>query len=413
MREVKFSILKALAVILVVMSHAGVPGWLNHVLFMVHVPAFFLCAGYFFNTRYLHDERTFVLHRVKGLYWPFLRWSVFFLIIHNLLFPMGLLSETYGHVHPFTWQQFGQHIWSVVFNMSGYDNCICGTFWFFRSLLLASVAYLLLFKVLSKSEKLRSERQVGWGILLLTLALLVWKETCNLQVTGVANGGSRELMGLLFMAAGFLIRQYDLVSRITWKWALPSFLFLVLASVFFPASMSYNGSLHDALALPLPAVAAFFSLAYVSGVIEQRSAFLTRWLGYIGERTLYVFAFHLLAFKLVSALEVGVCGLPWEAVGSHPVVQGADGVLGALFVLLYVVVGVAIPLLWLEGYHMVASRITISEKQIVGYAIIGAKRVCHICYMVARGFVLVVQGCIRSIVDGVKAIKEASSVKEE
>ena len=57
MRDTTFSILKALAIIMVVLSHAGVPGWLGNVLYLVHVPAFFLCAGYFFNTRYLHDER--------------------------------------------------------------------------------------------------------------------------------------------------------------------------------------------------------------------------------------------------------------------------------------------------------------------------------------------------------------------
>lgn len=411
MREAKFSILKALAIILVVVSHAGVPGWMNHALFMIHVPAFFLCAGYFFNTRYLHDERTFVMHRLKGLYWPFVRWSVFFLIVHNLLFPMGILSETYSHVHPFTWQQFSQHLWSVVFNMSGYDNCLCGTFWFFRSLLLASLAYLVLFKVLGKSDKMRTERQVGWGILILAFVLLLWKTTCNLQMTGVANGGFRELMALLLMASGFLIRQYRLVERITWKWALPCLLFLVFASVFFPSSMTYNGSLADAIGLPLPAIAAFLLLAYLSGTIEKHSAFLTRWLSYIGERTLYVFAFQFVAFKLVSALKVAVYGLPWEAVGSHPIVSEPSN--NVLFVLLYVVAGVALPLLWLAGYQLVASRVTISEKQFAGYAIVGAQRICRFVYLFGRGIVLVVQGCIRSIIDGIKAIKDASSPKEE
>ena len=41
---------------------------------------------------------------------------------------------------------------------------------------------------------------------------------------------------------------------------------------------------------------------------------------YIGDRTLYIFAFHLVAFKLVSALKVAFYGLPWQAVGGHPTV---------------------------------------------------------------------------------------------
>ena len=75
-RSTRFTLLKAIAIICVVMSHAGIRGWLFDFVFIFHVPIFFMCAGYFFHTKYLTDERTFVLHRFKGLYWPFLRWSV-------------------------------------------------------------------------------------------------------------------------------------------------------------------------------------------------------------------------------------------------------------------------------------------------------------------------------------------------
>ena len=107
MRNTQFSIVKALAIMLVVLSHAGISGWLFNFVFIFHVPVFFLCAGYFFNTRYLADEHTFVVRRLKGLYLPFLRWSVFFLVVHNLLFHCGLLSEQFGNAeggvtHPFT-----------------------------------------------------------------------------------------------------------------------------------------------------------------------------------------------------------------------------------------------------------------------------------------------------------------------
>ena len=97
MRDPKFSILKALAIMLVVLSHAGISGWLFNFVFIFHVPAFFLCAGYFFNTRYLTDERTFVMHRVKKLYVPFLKWSVVLLLLHNVFFWCGLLSEQFGN----------------------------------------------------------------------------------------------------------------------------------------------------------------------------------------------------------------------------------------------------------------------------------------------------------------------------
>ena len=416
MRETRFSILKAIAIIFVVLSHAGVPGWLNHFLFIFHVPVFFICAGYFFHTKYLTDERTYVVHRVKGLYWPFLRWSVFFLIIHNLLFHLGILSETYGNasggvLHPYNWTQFSQHLWSIVVNMSGYDSFLCGTFWFFRVLLLASLAFLVLFKLFSRSETLRNERQIGWAILITAFVLTLWKVTCGITATGISQGGFRELTGILFMASGFLLRQYHVVERLTWKWAVPSFLLLVLAAAYFPSMMDYKSDLPHFLRLPIPAIAGFLAFLYASMLIDERTKYVKKALVYIGDRTLYVFAFHLVAFKLVSALKVGFYDLPWEAVGNHPYVLTPPN--NVLFILLYTAIGVGLPLLWLAGYQLVASKVTLSERQLVGYSIIGAQKFCHFVYMVGRGIVLIVKGCIQSIIDSIKAIKDASNPKEE
>ncbi len=416
MRETKFTILKAVAIILVVLSRSGIPGWLNHFLFIFHVPAFFLCAGYFFHTKYATDDRTFVVHRIKGLYWPFVRWSVFFLIVHNLFFHLGILSETYGNasggvLHPYTWSQFGQNLWNVVTNMSGYDSFLCGTFWFFRALFIASLAFLVLFKLFGKSERLKGNVQRGWAILLFTTVMLLWKESCGLKITGVSGGGYRELMGLWFMAAGFLLRQYDVCAKLTWKVAVPSLFVFIAFGTWWPSLMEINPDMTHMLRLPLPAVASFLAVLYASTFIDRKSKYIKRALVYIGDRTLYVFAFHLLAFKIVSALKVGVYGLPWEAIGGHPYVQQPAN--NVWFVLLYLIVGVGLPLLWLEGYRHIASNVTLTEKQLVGYSVQGLQRMFHYMTIAAHTIWLVIKGCARSVADGVKAIIEASSTKEE
>ena len=415
-RSTRFTLLKAIAIICVVMSHAGIRGWLFDFVFIFHVPIFFMCAGYFFHTKYLTDERTFVLHRFKGLYWPFLRWSVFFLVIHNLLFPLGLLSEQYGNagggvLHPYTWHEWSQHLWSIVFNMSGYNEFFCGTFWFFRALLIASLLFLLLFKVFSRSEHFVSHKQVGWGILGTALVLTFWKVTTGLTMTGVMQGGYRELMGLLFMAAGFLIRQYKLIKLVTWQVAVPCALLLIVASFAFPSSMVWNGTLYDFLALPIPAIAAFIALAWACGLIDRYILWARRALLYIGDRTLYIFAFHLVAFKVVSALKIAFYGLPWEAVGGHPTVLQPQS--NVLWVLLYTIVGVALPLLWLEGYHRVASHVTITEKQAVGLLVVSGQRLCHYTVLTGRFIVMACVAACRNIWQSIKDIIEASSPEDE
>ena len=84
-RNTTISICKGIAIILMVIAHAEAPGWLCKFIFEFHMPLFFITAGYFFSLKYLNDEASFVKKRVKGLYWPFVKWSVFFLIIHNCI----------------------------------------------------------------------------------------------------------------------------------------------------------------------------------------------------------------------------------------------------------------------------------------------------------------------------------------
>ena len=263
MRETRFSIVKALAIICVVLSHAGAAGWVQNFVYLFHVPVFFICAGYFFHTRYLEDERTFIVRRIRGLYLPYLRWSIFFLIVHKLLFPLGILSETYGNAgggvtHPYSFTQFSQHLASIVFNMSGHDQFLRGAFWFFRALLLASVGFLILFKLLKKLPQVKTPLQVGWGMAILIFVLLLWKVGSGVNFTGIAQGGYRELMGMFFMACGFLIRQYDFPKQ--WWVYVGCLAVLVICSVFTPTSMEWRPDFKGFITLPLPAVCGFFVL---------------------------------------------------------------------------------------------------------------------------------------------------------
>ncbi len=427
MRDPRFTILKALAIMLVVLSHAGVAGWLNHFLFIVHVPAFFLCAGWFFHTRHLAEPAAFVAGRVRRLYVPFVKWSLFFLVVHNLLFPLGLLSETYGNAtggvtHPYTWTQTAQHAWDIVFGLRGYDPFICGTFWFFRTLLLSSVAFLVLFKLLRRSSRFADDKAAGWGMLCVSAALALWMALGGLTVPGVAQGGYRELTALTLMSAGFLLRQYGLAERLSVRIVLPCLAFFVAAGLWFPSCMDYKADALRFVELVPAAVAGFVLLLFLSSKLAQLGGAVKKGLLYIGDHTLHIFAFHFLAFKAVSALRVASLPLPWEAVGSHPVIHGQGG--DALWAAAYFAAGVALPLAWLAAWRALSDRVSITWKAAGGYALafaVVAARFAGLGLRAAvRGFLAGMRGAwrgmvsfYRSFVQGVKDVIDASSTKEE
>lgn len=96
-RNNAIAITKAIAIILMVIGHAEVPELLTNFIYTFHMPVFFITAGYFFKRKYLSDPWSFCTKRFKGLYVPFVTWSLVFLCLHNAFHHFGILNEHYGN----------------------------------------------------------------------------------------------------------------------------------------------------------------------------------------------------------------------------------------------------------------------------------------------------------------------------
>lgn len=353
MRTPSFTILKAIAIILVVIAHSAAPAYLSNFAYMVGVPAFFVLSGYFFKLDNLDNTSDFVIRRTKTLYLPFIKWGVFFLILHNLFFEVGFLSESCGNAqggvtHPYNWTQAAQHLWSMVFNMSGYDPFMAGAFWFFRALFLANIAFIFLFKATRQLGKFKTSTLQVVSVIVLAFLLALWQAFMGLHITGVAQGGYRELMGIVLLGIGFLLRRADETPDSS-IWHNPiimlaaSSVVLMILTFVYPISMAAKpGSVLSVPILTVAGTAAFIWLRGLSEFILQLPEKYTQWLQFTGENSLYIFVFHLLAFKVASMIKVGIYQLDWAMVGGHPVVQHE---LGDGFWLLYIFVGVVLPIL--------------------------------------------------------------------
>lgn len=375
-RDSSISICKGLAIILMVIGHAEAPGALSAFIYEFHMPLFFITAGYFFNLKYLNDEATFVKRRLKGLYVPFVKWALFFLVIHNLMFKWGILNEKYGNfqggvTHPFSWHQLQQNFWNIITSMGGYDEFLAGAFWFFRALLVASILFLVLYKlgVLADKKLCRlfnkswsdcqaspaTALRIGSGIVVVLFLVMIWKSSEQLRIITLVQGGDRDLMGCMFFGIGFLLR-YGL-KRIPQSWWLTLAYAAVVAAgaKWFTASMTFRISLHHVLALPVPALLGFLMTYNISTLINRRDNVLKRFLVYCGDNTLCVFVFHIVAFKVVSLIKIWYYGLDWLQIGCHMVIHEHSQ--EDLFWIFYSIVGVGLPLGVNYLYHKLRTRV--------------------------------------------------------
>ena len=325
-RETTISICKGIAIILMVIAHAEAPGWLCKFIF---------------------------------------EWAVFFLIIHNWMFDLGILNERYGNemggvTHPYSWHQIQQNLWNIVTAMGGYDQFLCGAFWFFRGLFVASILYLIIYKVMdacvSRLPKI-SKNAIPYLICLLMLLLCGWKTYEGLKIVTLVQGGYRDMMGCFFFGCGFIFRQYvdryhALISRnYIFLWTAILFGAIVfLFSKYLTANMNWRSTYTQFLSLPIPALLGFLMTYNISQWIDRHQGWLKQSLGYIGDHTLYIFIFHICAYKVVSLLKIWYYGLDIRQIGCHMVIHEYSQ--QDWFWVAYTIAGVGIPLAlyWLQEH---------------------------------------------------------------
>ena len=80
--------------------------------------------------------------KVKGNYWPYVKWSLLFLLLHNVCFHLHIYSDQYGwkeHVsHLYAFSEFLSRATSIIFKMHGHEQLL-GGYWFMNALFFGSL----------------------------------------------------------------------------------------------------------------------------------------------------------------------------------------------------------------------------------------------------------------------------------
>lgn len=347
-RNVGMAIAKGLAIIAMVMGHADPPPFIAAFVYPWHMPLFFIAAGYFFSEKNIDSPWEFIGKRFKKLYMPFLKWSIMFLVLHNLWFYLGILNEEFGNwsggvTHPYSWRDAISRLVMIVTSMSGYDEFMAGAFWFFRGLLVSSIVFLVVYRLLRLNTRMASTMCVLL-ICLGCVAFTALRLGFGVKLHYYPNGGWRETWGIFFFGMGFLFRRYE--SRIPSGWwlILCGFAVMCTAAYFNFRGMTNSGAWRDLWSLPVSGCVGFLTVYSLSRKLADgvAGAFAGGLLTYVGNNTMPVYVFHIISYKVVSLLKIWWYDLDFGHIGCHMVVHYNNT---DFFFVLYSVVGVALPLI--------------------------------------------------------------------
>lgn len=321
-----------------VIGHSGCPKFMFQFIYLFHMPFFFFVSGYFFKAdKVLRDG--YVFSKFKTLWFPFVKWSIVFLLLHNLLYKVGVLDTFLSII------TIIKRVCLIPF-MYGDDELI-GGFWFIKDLFYATLFMIGLCSLPSirkYGDKIISNISFIGSFIVFGVSLFLYCHNHSVAFRELCIMSS----SLCFFITGYFISCNDRLNHIIMMPVgggrlLILFAFLLAITWLLPVSKPYESL--DFYYAPWILFAALCGIVFVldlSSVINNtivRIPFV-----YIGEHTMSILIWHFSVFKVVSLIYVLVYGLPIPIVGIGRHLDYSIYMQGFGW-LIYSVAGVCLPIL--------------------------------------------------------------------
>lgn len=329
-----------MGIILMVIGHSGCPKLMFNVIYLFHMPLFFFCSGIFYREMLsIESVGTFLKKKAKRLYVPFVKWSVFFLLLHNLLLAIGVYNTHYGYEGGsffYSVSEMLKRLGMILFTMTGYEELL-GGFWFIRSLFISCLLIALISFILRFSFKYK---HVLICIFFLIITIFLRKLVPDIEFYREVSMGS---FGAMFFMLGYLLNPYARFWQNKYV-AVACCLSLLFFLYYFRSGVSMSCGYNKVIPFSLSAISGTMLTIYVSKMIEERFTIIKCSLYYIGNHTLEILSLHFLSFRFVSFLITLIYGIDVIHIAEHPVIKNINIPL-CYWWIIYCMVGITIPLL--------------------------------------------------------------------
>lgn len=326
---------KAVSIILMVLCHADVSLALRSFIATFHMPLFFFYAGYCLKEKYFLHPFEFVRRRINGLYLPFVKWGLFFLLLHNILFRLNIYNEFYGlgnyTSRLYTLGDFCKRGLLVITAMRGEERMI-GAYWFLHDLFFCSLIAFLIFKV---------TKSAIWGAgIILCITIIAYWENISIPYWEI---NPKVMLGATFFAIGRLFKTYYLMDRILKDRRVfcffISFAFVVIGTYANHVSM-FEVNFNNLLLYVVCATAGTVWIHIISFYLLKNRKQISKILNFIGEHTMTILTWHFSSFKIISVSIILIYHLDVRILAQHPTIieYSEKG-----WWMLYTLVGIGVP----------------------------------------------------------------------
>lgn len=330
---------KGIAIILMVLVHARFSRYGDTFINMFHMPLFFFMSGYCFKDKYLGDFRTYLKKRIKGAYWPYVKWGLVFLLLHNVFYALNIYNGEYGFRGEvsvmYTWIDIIKRAFLIIFTMNGAEQLL-GGYWFLHSYFIAAIiSFFIIWLLIWLFPNRHGYLIVGGGLLLVACAVFLY---LGLRIPYYVGG--REILASAIMVFGYAYKKSCLHLENYPLIVIPLCFLIVIAGTFaWPCSM-LSLTWRNTIPYAFSAISGTFMIFAFCEWIKTQS-YIAKILTFVGDRTIVILTWHFLSYKFVSLLIILIYGMSFSHLSEFPVIE-SYAYKG--WWILYLTIGVMIPL---------------------------------------------------------------------
>lgn len=297
-REEWLDVIKAIAIIAIVFSHAGIK---TAPISYFYVPLFFFASGYVFKDKGITN---FLVRLVKRIYLPFVCANSIVLLLHNILYEFGVWGYKID-IH---------YMLKAIIKILSFDivENLMAQCWFLAALFMVNICFYIIHKILSP---LRCHKLIiGLITLFLGCGTIILNEKIPQVMWGNCNIIGVSLIGVMFYGMGWILKESGIIDIINKK---NNKLYIVLCIsliVLILIKYVFDGNKFDYRAM------AFSNYYYIipagfGGIITISVFVISAWktklgktilqvFAYIGKHTMPILLFHTIAFQIISIIQI-------------------------------------------------------------------------------------------------------------
>jgi fucose 4-O-acetylase-like acetyltransferase len=329
-RSTEMDILKALAIIAVVVGHSSSP--LRPYIYLYHMPLFFFISGYLYKDESTNKPVNFVRKKIKSLYIPFLSFSFVFISLHNIFYSLHLYSDHVGYNTQYVNLYFISDFTSAYYSVLQFkpSEMLLGALWFVPALFYTNILFLIV-NLVNKNLKTNSETN---RLLIVTIVFIVGNLVpINFPLCPYLN---ISMVSLSVFYLGFIYKKYQTYVKFNLQLVIIAFGFILLNSSYGTLEMVNQSYVNPPFFLISSLVGIYLNLFFAKKITEMKLNI--NQLQFIGQNTFTVMALQFTAFKIVNYTQIQIYHLPIDVLAKFPIIDGSG-----IWWVIYSLCGILIP----------------------------------------------------------------------